>query len=99
MPSTNPRPLARLVLALAASCCLAVSAGCSTLPPTIAPRLPPPADLAQLCEPGPAYPEADATLDEWRQILQARELAAADCRRRHGGLVEAWPSAVPTPQR
>jgi hypothetical protein len=47
--------------------------------------------LAAPCDRGPAYPTADAMLDEWVPILEAREAAAKDCRDRQRRLVEAWP--------
>ena len=89
MYSISPPRCARLAAALATSFCLVLSAGCSTVSPTIAPRLPPPADLAQPCDAGPPFPEADVSLDVWQEVITARELAAADCRRRQRGLAAA----------
>lgn len=52
---------------------------------------PPPAGLAAACWAGPAYPAGAVPLGELLEVIEARERAAADCRARHRGLVEAWP--------
>lgn len=52
---------------------------------------PPPAGLAAECWAGPPYPAGAVPLGELLEVIAGRERAAADCRGRHRGLVEAWP--------
>lgn len=63
-------------------------------PPSFRPS-PPPANLAQLCDPGPNYPQLSAgetiSFVDFLDIAQAREEEALRCRIRHRDLVEAWP--------
>ncbi len=72
---------------------LLLSSGCAT--PVTVTRLvvpvPPPPALAAECLPGPGYPGGDVPLADLLDIVAQRERAAADCRARHRGLVEAWP--------
>jgi hypothetical protein len=95
----STKPCARLWRALQAlrrpwvmsGCPLLLLAACAAPAPQSAQIQPPPADLAALCDPGPAYPAGDVALDELLDVVAQRETAAAICRARHAGLVKAWP--------
>lgn len=72
-------------------CLLPLWTGCGALQaPPWTPDPPPPA-LAAPCDPGPAYPPGDPRLADLLDVVAQREAAAADCRDRHKGLVQAWP--------
>lgn len=52
---------------------------------------PPPQALAAECSAGPGWPSGDVPLGDLLDVVAQRERAAADCRARHRGLVDAWP--------
>lgn len=70
--------------------CLLMLSGCSSTPVVVRPD-PPPPELAEPCSAGPDYPDGDVPLIEVLEVVRLREMAAADCRARHGALVGAWP--------
>lgn len=75
-------------------CLLPWSTACAPLAPMVIRPEPPPAALAQACEPGPGWPDGDvAPLGALIEIVRQREAAAAECRARHRGLAR-WAEGV-----
>jgi hypothetical protein len=87
VPSSNRFP-GRLRLSW---CLLPLLTSCAAPAPTATRPDPPPPSLAAECWAGPEYPAGDVPLLELLQVVAEREVAAAECRARHKGLVDAWP--------
>lgn len=93
-PCSNPSPARRVSRfhLLACLCLLPLWTACAGPVQTrVVNPDPPPASLTAPCDAGPDYPQGDTTLGALLQVVAEREAAAAECRARHRGLVNAWP--------
>ena len=58
----------------------------------------PPANLLIECDMGPDYPEHDAPLETWNEVLEQKTFAQGVCASRHRNLV-VWVRKVATPPK
>lgn len=95
LPSISYQHMLRAPLCFAWRMCLCLSLsliGCGSPVQILPVNDPPPANLAQTCWAGPAWPEGrDVPFGEFYEIAVQREAAATECRAKHRALVTAWP--------